>query len=301
MEALAALHPADQAELYDRLDEDDRETMVSLLSAEGIAHLLEHLDEEDQRPIVERMPRAALGRVLDLTDNDIAVDVLRMLPASEAVRTLSNMTTAAEITPLLGHSDETAGGIMTRGYVALHKDMTVGEALNFLRSSKPLAEEAYYLYVLDAEDQLAGHGLAAPARGLRPADAHRGDHDSRGASPYRRRPTRRRPRRSSSTTGCAHCPSSTRMASSAASSPPTTSSTSSRKRPRRTCTRSLVCLVTRACYAPVSASVAAAVAVAIHQPGDRVRRRCRGRGIRRHDRKGRRAGRLHAGRRGAGR
>jgi magnesium transporter len=156
VEALAALHPADQAELYENLNEDDRETMVSLLSAEGMAHLIEHLDEEDLPPIIDGMPRAALGRVLDLTDNDIAVDVLRMLPASEAVRTLSNMNTAAEITPLLGHSDETAGGIMTRGYVALHKDMTVAEAMNFLRSSKPLAEEAYYLYVLDATDHLEG-------------------------------------------------------------------------------------------------------------------------------------------------
>src|SRR5262245_34954968 len=75
VEALATLHPADQAELYDRLEEDDIETMVSLLSAEGLAHLLEHLDEDDQHNIVMKMPRAALGRVLDQTDNDIAVDV----------------------------------------------------------------------------------------------------------------------------------------------------------------------------------------------------------------------------------
>jgi magnesium transporter len=34
--------------------------------------------------------------------------------------------------------------------------MTVAEAMNFLRSSKPLAEEAYYLYVLDANDHLEG-------------------------------------------------------------------------------------------------------------------------------------------------
>jgi len=154
--ALAALHPADQAELYERLDDNDREAMVALLSAEGMAHLLEHLDEDLLKPIVDEMPRAALGRVLDLTDNDIAVDILRMLPPSEAVRTLSNMATAAEITPLLGHADESAGGIMTRGYVALHKDMTVAEAVNFLRSSKPLAEEAYYLYVLDAANRLQG-------------------------------------------------------------------------------------------------------------------------------------------------
>src|SRR3990170_1082893 len=156
VEFLAGMHPADQADLYQRLADDDRETMVALLSAEGLAHLLEHLDEELLSPIVDRMPRAALARVLDLTDNDIAADVLRLLAPAEAVRTLSNMVTASEITPLLGHADESAGGIMTRGYVALHKDMTVSEAMAFLRLSKPLAEEAYYLYVLDAQNRLQG-------------------------------------------------------------------------------------------------------------------------------------------------
>jgi magnesium transporter len=45
---------------------------------------------------------------------------------------------------------------MTRGYVALHKDMTVEEAVAFLRATKPLAEEAYYLYVLDGQNRLQG-------------------------------------------------------------------------------------------------------------------------------------------------
>ncbi len=54
------------------------------------------------------------------------------------------------------HPDESAGGLMTRGFVALHKDMTVGEAMTFLRARKPNAEEAYYLYVLDAANHLQG-------------------------------------------------------------------------------------------------------------------------------------------------
>jgi magnesium transporter len=45
---------------------------------------------------------------------------------------------------------------MTRGFVALHKDMTAGEAMTLLRARKPLAEEAYYLYVLDAGNRLQG-------------------------------------------------------------------------------------------------------------------------------------------------
>ncbi len=155
-ELLVSMHPADQADLYLSLDDSDRETMLALLHAEGIANILEHLDPEPLEELVDRIPRSTLARVLDLTKNDIAADVLRMLAPSDAARTLSNMASASEITPLLVHEDESAGGLMTRGYVALHKDMTVSEAMAFLRLSKPLAEEAYYLYVLDARNRLQG-------------------------------------------------------------------------------------------------------------------------------------------------
>lgn len=156
VDLLDAMHPADQADLFQRLDDTGREALLSLLSARGIADLLEHLDEDLVEEVVDGMPRATLARVLDRTESDIAVDILRALPPAEAVRTLSQMTTAAEITPLLRHEDESAGGIMTRGYVALHKDMTAEEAVAFLRATRPLAEEAYYLYVLDAENRLQG-------------------------------------------------------------------------------------------------------------------------------------------------
>jgi magnesium transporter len=153
---LAAMHPADQAELYERLDEPERETMLALLSNESRARLLEHFDEEMLEEIVERLPRVELPRVLDLTSNDIAADALRLLPPAEAARTLAQMTSAPDVTPLMIHPDESAGGLMTRGFVALHKDMTVGEAMTLLRARKPNAEEAYYLYVLDAANHLQG-------------------------------------------------------------------------------------------------------------------------------------------------
>ena len=155
-ELLSALHPADQADLYDRLDDAERETMLALLSTEDRAELLEHLDEETLEEIAQRLPRVELARVLDLTKNDIAADALRLLPPAEAARILAQMTTAADVTPLMIHPDESAGGLMTRGFVALHQDMTAGEAMTLLRARKPLAEEAYYLYVLDAGNRLQG-------------------------------------------------------------------------------------------------------------------------------------------------
>jgi magnesium transporter len=151
------MHPADQAELFDsHLDEAERETMLALLGADGAADLLEHLDEDVRARVVHDIPRATLAQILDRTEPDIAVDILQEMPPAEAVRTLAQMTSAPEIMPLMQHKDETAGGIMTRGYITLHKDMTAEEAIAFLRATKPLAEEAYYLYVLDGRSHLQG-------------------------------------------------------------------------------------------------------------------------------------------------
>ncbi|HEU4760595.1 MAG TPA: magnesium transporter [Dehalococcoidia bacterium] len=155
-ELLASVHPADQADLYQRSDPDARETLLALLTADGLAQLLGHLDEDPLAELIDRMPRASLAAVLDRAANDVAADILRQLPPAEAARVLSNMASAADVTPLLGYADESAGGLMTRGYVALHRDMTAAEAMTFLRLSKPLAEEAYYLYVLDSRNHLQG-------------------------------------------------------------------------------------------------------------------------------------------------
>ena len=155
-EVIASLHPADRADLYERLDPELREAFFSVLSTEQMAELMEYLDEEVRGVVTARMTRVTLARVLDRTSNDVAVDVLRTLPPSDMSRVLSAMSTAQEISPLLEHADESAGGLMTRGYVALHPEMTVQQAITFLRLRKPLADEAYYLYVLDASNRLQG-------------------------------------------------------------------------------------------------------------------------------------------------
>jgi magnesium transporter len=153
---VSSIHPADQAELFTHLEPELRPSFLALLSAEGMAHFLEHLEPDDRREVVEEMPRASLARVLDRVDNDVAADILRELPPPDAARVISTMTTAGEVAPLLEHADESAGGLMTRGYVALHGDMSAQDAINYMRLIRPNVEEAYYLYVLDAANRLEG-------------------------------------------------------------------------------------------------------------------------------------------------
>jgi magnesium transporter len=156
VDAIDSIHPADRADLYERLDTDLQEAFLSLLSTEDMAELLDYLEDEVREKVVARMPRATMAVVLDKTSHDVAVDVLRTLTPADTARVLSAMDTAQEVTPLLGHADESAGGLMTRGYVALHPEMTAHQAMTYLRLRKPLADEAYYLYVLDAANKLQG-------------------------------------------------------------------------------------------------------------------------------------------------
>ncbi len=101
-EAIASVHPADRADLYERLEPELGEAFLSLLSAEDAGELMEYLGDETREAVAARMPRATLARVLDKTSHDVAVDVLRTLPPSDTARVLSAMITAQEITPLLG-------------------------------------------------------------------------------------------------------------------------------------------------------------------------------------------------------
>ncbi len=153
---ISSLHPADQVDLWRRLPSSKRETFLALLSAEGMARFLQHLPDEDREELLERIPRETLALVLDHMESDEAADILRSLPPADASRVLANMRTALQVAPLLHHAEGTAGSLMTRGYLALHPDMTVREAIAFMRLYRPFADEPYYLYVLDGANRLRG-------------------------------------------------------------------------------------------------------------------------------------------------
>ena len=153
---LSALHPADQAEVIGQLDAAARAMLLPRIAQETLAEIITYLQEERRRVVVAELDAALLGPLLDRVDRDVAVDVLHGLTAERAREALAGMSSAEEIAPLLPHADETAGGRMTSDFVALHQEWTVDEALSYLRRTRPNAEQAFYLYVVDGQHRLEG-------------------------------------------------------------------------------------------------------------------------------------------------
>lgn len=65
--------------------------------------------------------------------------------------------TRREVTALLAYAEDNAGGLMNSRFVRLRPDMSVDEAISYLRiQAKTQVETIYYAYVIDSDQTLMG-------------------------------------------------------------------------------------------------------------------------------------------------
>lgn len=153
---LLELRPVDQAEVFNFLTDEERDALLPQLNVVNAANLLEELEDEDVFEAVESLPTELLADVLDEMEPDEAADLLGDLPPETVSEALAQMENADEVIPLLGYPDETAGGLMTTSYIALRRQTTVRQAIEFLRGIQLDREVPYYLYVMDNDKRLIG-------------------------------------------------------------------------------------------------------------------------------------------------
>jgi magnesium transporter len=153
---LLGLHPADQAEVYQRLNQEEQGYLLPSLNVADTADLLEELDDEDVMEAVEGLTNEQLADVLDEMEPDEAADLLGDLPPEQVSEVLAQMEDADEVLPLLGYPDDSAGGLMTTWFIAMRRFTTAEQAIQFLRQVNPETEVPYYLYVVDRYRRLMG-------------------------------------------------------------------------------------------------------------------------------------------------
>lgn len=154
---LAEEHPADIAVLLDELSPEQAFIAFSLLPNESASEVLDETGSFVRSDLVEKVDDERLADLLEELPADDAVEFLEDLPDNVADRLLGLMEPEAvdDIRELLSYEEETAGRLMTRDVVALRRQWTVAETLDYLRSLED-AETLQYLYVVDREDRLLG-------------------------------------------------------------------------------------------------------------------------------------------------
>lgn len=153
---LLEMHPADRAEVFELLEDDEQGLLLPLMDIQATADLLEELEDEAALEAVETLTTSRLADVLDEMEPDEAADLLGDLPVNRVTQTLAEMEEADEVIPLLGYPDESAGGLMTTSYIAMRRQTAADQAIQFLRDVSEEVEIPYYLYVVDRENKLVG-------------------------------------------------------------------------------------------------------------------------------------------------
>ncbi|MBK7329072.1 MAG: magnesium transporter [Dehalococcoidia bacterium] len=153
---VTSLHPADLAELVLDLSEETRRDLLGRLPSDVVGQLFEYVEDDELRDLIRGVGVEDLPAVLEEVEDDVAADVIQQLEPAEQVETLAALDRGEEVAELMAYGDESAGGLMSRGFVALNDDITVLQAIDYLRVLRPSAERAYYLYVLDRAGRLQG-------------------------------------------------------------------------------------------------------------------------------------------------
>jgi len=151
-------HPADIADLINRIDPAERVIVFRLLSKNIAVEVFEHLDIEVQSDMLGGFHDAKVISIVDAMSPDDRARLIDELPALVVKKLRSRLTPeewrATSI--LLGYKEDTAGRIMTPEFVDLRDNMNVEEALKRIRRIGPDRETIYYLYVIDETRHLLG-------------------------------------------------------------------------------------------------------------------------------------------------
>jgi len=156
IQLIESLLPPDQADVFEELAPEDQQALLPQLDTQDAADILEELEDENAAELAGRIKAKSLAPILDEMAPDEAADLLGDLKPSHSTAALAQMQEPGDVRPLLLHSDETAGGLMTSEYLAFPHKMTAGQVLAAVREWEPRGAETPYLFVVDDHERLAG-------------------------------------------------------------------------------------------------------------------------------------------------
>src|SRR5262245_19056728 len=116
------------------------------------------LSARDQSELVLSLPSGERRIWMRLLPPDDATDVIQETPEEHrpALIGLLDDYTRREVHALLAYAEDEAGGLMSPRFARLRPDMTVDEAVAYLRRQAEQVETIHYAYVLDSDQRLLG-------------------------------------------------------------------------------------------------------------------------------------------------
>ena len=157
-ELLEEYHIMDIFDVMEHLDEDKKIKLFEVLPIDMSASILEESGPEFFRSILSNIDQEHGKNILEQMSLDDLTDILSEIEEDERHRIMNLLSKedADDVQELLVYDEDSAGGIMTTGYIEINKNMTAKEAIDHMRENALDAETIYYIYVVDNDEKLVG-------------------------------------------------------------------------------------------------------------------------------------------------
>jgi magnesium transporter len=144
------LHPADVADLIEAAARDEREGLVKALAGIVDADVLAEMNDWVREDLLDEMEPQQVADIAGQLDTDDAVALIEDLDKDEQQAVLQRMEPddRAAVEEALSYPEESAGRLMQRDLCAVPEHWSVGEVIDYLRSTEDLPTDFWEVFVV---------------------------------------------------------------------------------------------------------------------------------------------------------
>jgi len=155
---VAAMHPAEIANLIESLPPAQREVVWNFVEPEVEGDVLVELSDEVRQAFIEGMDAEELMAAAEEMELDDLADLVGDLPEAVSAQLVKSMDAQdrERLKTVLSFEPDTAGGLMNVDTVSVRGDVTVEVVLRYLRMRGELPDKTDRLIVVDRNDQYLG-------------------------------------------------------------------------------------------------------------------------------------------------
>lgn len=149
-------HENDIAQMYDELDDIQREELYQILGKESIAEVILYADDVGE--IVENMAPEVAADIIETMDADDAIDILEELDEDSRNEIIEHLDEDAleDINLIVKYDDDVIGSKMTNNYITIENYDTIKSAMKKVISQAADNDNVSTIFVVDAKDKLHG-------------------------------------------------------------------------------------------------------------------------------------------------
>lgn len=156
---LEEYHASEIAILFERLNPEERQRIINLLSIEIASEVISEMHEEahPEELLLQLHPEKRVEIVEEL-DYDDATDIISQLEEHEQKELLGDLSEddASNIRNLLSYDEETAGGLMNTQFISVNLNLTKKDAIDEIIRQSEEIEEFYTVFVVNDDNVFQG-------------------------------------------------------------------------------------------------------------------------------------------------